>query len=99
MERDRITRRNEIVKFVELNGWKEDCSGYEYKLEIESEDNRTFYKENNIGIDILLDEVVLIGDSGDFAHIEINHWIIYTLIGFLLDRRYIAIDYCREKNK
>lgn len=96
MKRDRITRRNKIVKFVELNGWKEDISNYEYKLEIEAEENRTFYKKDNIGIDILLDEVVLIGEYGDFAHIEINHWIIYTLIGFLLDKRYISIDYAKE---
>lgn len=90
---DKIENRNKIVNFIVLNGWKEDISNYEYKLERESEEVRTFYKKDNIGIDILLDEVVLIGESGDFAHIEINHWIIFTLIGFLLDKKYIAIDY------
>ena len=92
----RIERRNEVVKFLQNNGWTEDMSDYEHFFDYENEDTRTMGKKDNIGVDILLDEVVLIGESGDFEHIEINRWIIYTLIGFLLNHRYISIDYVKE---
>jgi hypothetical protein len=80
-----IQIKREIVTFIKKNGWE--------KYNSESNEFDTYFKNNNIDIDINTDEVVLVGDGGDFAHIPINGWTLYTLIGFLFHRRYIPIDY------
>ena len=80
-----IFYKNEIIEFIVNNGWERDkeCDKY----------YRSFYKENNIGIDVNNNDIVLIDDNGDFAHIQLNKHSIYTLLGFLIQHHFISIDY------
>ena len=63
-----------VVDMITDNGWKEIEPTDEY---------RSFTKEASIQIDISDDEVVLIGDSGDFAHIRLDGLAKYTVLGLL----------------
>jgi hypothetical protein len=76
---------NRVKSFLMLNGWKPVKSG--------DPGLHSFEKENNISIDIMEDEIVLIGWDGDFNHIPLNYFSDYTLMGYLLHHRYISIDY------
>lgn len=70
------------VLFLEANGWKRDDS--------ESDAIISFYKEGCIGVDIMDTSIVLIDDTGDFCHIDINY---FTLIGALIEYRQIPFNY------
>lgn len=74
-----------VTEFLNANGWKEDKE--------QSDEYKSFFKENNISIDINDDEVVLIDTSGDFMHIKINNLSYYTLLGALIHNRAIAMDF------
>jgi hypothetical protein len=76
--------KNKIVDFLNKNGWEMTLLEDEYE---------TYEKENNISIAISEDEIVLIGEEGDFAHIILNEMTFYYLIGFLFHYRYISINY------
>lgn len=78
--------RQRIIDFIEKNGWIED------KKE-QTEEYKTFYKEDNICIDINGNEIVLVGDSGDFLHMGINSMTIYTLLGYFIQHHILAMDY------
>jgi len=84
--------REQIINFIKANGWAKDDP-----INGTDSDYDNYYKENNIGIDIGEDEVVLIGEEGDFEHFQINPHIIYTMIGYLLEHRFIACDYIHQK--
>jgi hypothetical protein len=81
--------KQEIINFITKNGWIEDKE----IIPVDNDFFRTFNKENNISIDIDDDEIVLIGDNGDFCHIKINVLSIYALLGYMIQYHYIAIDY------
>lgn len=70
-------------QFLLENGWKLDAdesyNGY-----------YPFYKQGFLSIDISEDELVFIGDSGDFLHRPIDY---YTLVGVLLEHRQLPINY------
>jgi hypothetical protein len=85
--------RQIIVDFITSNGWVESDSDYSEKIDYSMEEWRTFYKKDNIGIDISDNKIVLIDDSGDFKQFKIDVDSKYTLLGFLLYYKYIAIDY------
>jgi hypothetical protein len=71
-----------IIEFLRLNGYTEDTekeSGY-----------RSFYKEGVSTIDVNKNEIVLVGESGDWLQLPFN---IYALIGALIHHRQIAVDY------
>lgn len=75
-----------IIKFIKKNGWEfvEDSGEY-----------LSFGKGNNIGIDIGLEDIVLIGESGDFASHQLNENALFWLIGRLFWNHSIAIDFKR----
>lgn len=77
------TNRNKVIKFLEINGWS---SSYV--------DNYTVcIKDNNVGFDIDDDEIVVIGEVGDIAHFNLDKNVMYTLLGYMIQNRMIALDY------
>jgi hypothetical protein len=76
--------KEKVIEFIIANGWVRDGKEDYYE---------TYIKENNIAFDIDGDEIVVLSDIGDIAHFNINVNIIYTLLGYLLHNRNIAIDY------
>jgi len=84
MNSDKFFNILRIIEFITNNGWHFSTTN----------DNFSSYcKNNSIGIDISNNEVVLIGDCGDFAHIEINQYAIYTLLGYFINNHILAMDY------
>lgn len=94
MSKGKITAqlaREDIINFIELNGWEEvfntpDEYGYEYTA---------YTKDNNIGIDVSHEEVVLINSLGDFMHIRLGsgRQAYYTLLGALIHFRCIDMGF------
>jgi hypothetical protein len=76
-----------IMNFLKVNGW---IIVDNYPAE---GDFISFDKKDNIAIDVNEEEVVLIDDNGDFLHFEIDNHILYTLLGYLMQHHYLAIDY------
>lgn len=71
-----------IIDFLTKNGYKEDTEkGAEY---------RSFFKDGLSSIDVNGDEIVFIGEEGDWLHIPVNY---YALIGALLYYRQLATNY------
>lgn len=71
-----------IIEFLLKNGYKEDIEkGAEY---------RSFFKNGLSSIDVNNDEIVFIGEEGDWLHIPANY---YALIGALLHHRQMATNY------
>lgn len=71
-----------IIEFLIKNGYKEDTEkGAEY---------RSFYKDRLSSIDVTKDEIVFIGEEGDWLHVPVNY---YALIGALLHHRQLATNY------
>jgi hypothetical protein len=71
-----------IIEFLTKNGYKEETErGAEY---------RSFFKDGLSSIDVNNDEIVFIGDKGDWLHIPVNY---YALIGALLHHRQLATNY------
>lgn len=71
-----------VIQFLINNDYWEESekdSGY-----------RTFFKDDVSAIDVYPNEIVFIGEQGDFLNIPVN---IYALIGALLHFRQLAIDY------
>lgn len=83
-----MTDKERIIEFIKINGWIQE-------KENQDEDWISFYKDDNIEIDISSDneEVVFIGSSGDFLHLKIDHFTIYTMLGYMIEHHIIAIDY------
>jgi hypothetical protein len=75
-----------VVKFIKRNGWNfvEDSGEY-----------FGFGKDGNIGIDIGDEDVVLVGESGDFARHDLTEEVLFWLIGRLIWNHSIAIDFKR----
>jgi len=55
------------------------------------ENTKTYYKENNIGVDVSEKEVTFISDVGDFYDFCIDHSAVYTMLGFMFVHRYINL--------
>jgi hypothetical protein len=71
-----------VIDFLKSNGYTEDTEkGSEY---------RSFFKNGLSSIDVNNDEIVFIGDEGDWLHIPLNY---YALIGALLHHRELASNY------
>lgn len=73
-----------IEDFIIKNGWKAAAQTDEYQR---------FYKEGNMSIAIGNDEVVFIADQGDIMHFSINYETYYAVIGYMVSKRLIAIDF------
>lgn len=71
-------------QFLINNGWHKEDEIDEYAV---------YLKKDNIQIDVSEDEIVLISDTGDFAHIEVSGQAIYTLIGYLITQRLISCNF------
>ena len=81
-----------VISFLTLNGWSEVKEDVTMNSEYLS-----FTKENNIAIDVNDGEIVLIDESGDFMHIVITSYAYYTLLGALISKRCIAMDFKEGK--
>jgi hypothetical protein len=78
MEEDEMNERQKIGNFLTKNGWKYDGHDGEY----------THYNcHNRASVDVGKDEIVFVGDIGDFAHIPLSY---YALVGFVYVNRIIA---------
>ncbi len=71
-----------ISKFLLDNGYKEDFDNESEMI--------TFHKEGVSSIDFNEEEIVLIGEQGDWLHLPLS---MYALLGALLHFRQLAIDY------
>lgn len=72
-----------ITNFLIKNGYKEDSEkGTGYK---------SFHKDGLSSIDVCADEIVFIGEEGDWLHIPLNY---YALIGALVHYRQLSFSYC-----
>lgn len=74
--------RNRCISFLEANG---------YKKEEENDEYISFFRDTQSScIDISEDEIVFIGEEGDYLHIVCD---IFALIGALIHYRQIAVNY------
>ena len=73
------------INFLVSNGWKDDYN--------EGDDYISFYKNGYLSIDVGEDELVILADEGDTAHLPLNK---YALIGYLFDKRQIDCGYKNE---
>lgn len=73
------------VDFLTINGWGEAIPSDE-----EDEEYFHFEKDGCVGIDINPDEMVFIGEFGDFLHLQTSY---YALVGALLELRQISVTY------
>ena len=79
--------KSRCTRFLRMNGWKYDPfnngrgSGY-------------YLKEDLFAIEVTLDGIVLLDDTGDFLHLPLNY---YALIGVLLEYRQLPINYKSTK--
>jgi hypothetical protein len=83
-----------VRKFLEINGWTEET-----KYNDENIDVIVYYHKSDFpDIEIYLDEIVFVGDVGDFCHIPISGVSHYALLGFmmvnkLIDNNFVWPDY------
>lgn len=75
-----MTQAKMIGKFLLANGWSLEPS------EGEGDEYTHYWKNDSVGVDIGEDEVVVIDDTGDFAHIVLDY---YAVIGFFYVHRII----------
>lgn len=73
------------IDFLKENGWVEDT---EHK-----DEHRTFNKDNCLSIDINLDEIVFLDDSGDCFDMPVGPFAYYALLGFLMELHQIDFSY------
>jgi len=78
--------KDKVIEFLKANGWKMDISQYDSGNEFWS----YIKDDSHIVVDISDDEMVFIGESGDFLHEKLN---LYTLIGVLLYHRQLPISF------
>ena len=83
---EHMTEKEKCKKFLVFNGWSMESASDEY-------DN--YFKNGCIGVDVSDNELVLVGDYGDFLHMPINY---YALIGALLEFRQISANYVSVSN-
>ena len=76
-----------VEKFLLENGWNVD--------RISSHDNEfvSFHKGGCFTVDIYDKEIILLDESGDFLHINVNNLAYYTLIGVLIEYKQISYNY------
>jgi len=70
-----------IITFLKANNYNEE--------EIDS-DYISFFKSACSSVDICKEEIVLIGEEGDWLHLPVN---FYALLGALIHHRELACDY------
>ena len=76
--------KKRIVKFIEANGWVFNGSDGEHE---------SFIKHRCYDIDINDSEFVLIDETGDFSHVQLNAQSHYTLLGLLIHYNQITMGY------
>ena len=77
--------KTKIMQFLQNNGFTENSES--------DSDYVSYNKEGCYGVDVGNDEVVLIDDSGDFAHIPMNHYTLYALFGMLFHYHQLDVNY------
>jgi len=73
-----------VKQFLINNGWN---------IDNDDSDFDAYFKDGNMGFNIDNEEIVLIGDIGDFYHIKIESGCYYHLLGYMIHHRLIAIDF------
>lgn len=82
-----------IIDFITKNGWSKEDIVYADEEDPDEYEFQSFHKQGNISIDVSSNEIVLLGEEGDICHIQINKDSVYTLLGYLIQHKYLAIDY------
>ena len=74
----------EIQEFLNRNGWTvcDTHDGY-----------ASYVKKDNITVDVSDEEIVLIGESGEFCAIPMDYLARYTLLGLMIDHHVLGVDY------
>ena len=72
-----MNERKKIADFLIKNGWKYDGKDDDYRI---------YDCEGRASVDVGKDEIVFVGDIGDFAHIPLSY---YALVGFVYVNRII----------
>ena len=81
LDKDDMYRKEvmKIIKFLTKNKWKLDCSDDEYIH---------FIKDFQIGVDIGENEIVIVDDTGDILHLNLDY---YAFLGFFYSFRILNI--------
>lgn len=79
--------KRQIIEFIKSNGWTETTHP------TPTVEFRNFVKEDCYDIDISSSEIVLVDETGDFMHIRMKLYAIYTLLGFLIHYNQITMGY------
>lgn len=79
----------DIKKFLIDNGYKCSDDQETHLAGVPS----AYHKSGYSDIEVHDDEVVFVGDIGDYAHFNIDHETVYTLIGFMLVGRQLDISF------
>ena len=80
-----IDYKQEIINFIIKNGWELD--------QVEDDEYKDYNKDDNITISLNDEEVVLLDDTGDFLHIEINKMTLFAVLGYFIHYKYLDIAY------
>ena len=72
-----MNERQKIHNFLKKNGWQYNEKDEEYSH---------YDCDGRVSVDVGNDEIVFVGDIGDFAHIPLNY---YALVGFVYVNRII----------
>lgn len=70
------------VKFLLENGWEKATDNYDKFY--------SYCRKNSVDVDISEEEIVLIGENGDFLHMNLNY---FALVGALIEYRQIGFNY------
>ena len=77
--------------FLKNNGWKDVTEKPDRNGLVDNDSEYlSFYKNNHVGVDINVNEIVFINNDGDFLCIPTSY---YALIGVLLEFRQITCGY------
>jgi len=69
-------------KFLTFNGWKYDAIG--------AGGIGAYIKDDLIAVEFGANEIILLGDTGDFLHLPMNY---YALVGALIEYRQLPMNY------
>ena len=73
--------QSRVIKFLQINDWEQ------YP---ESDEFMSFRKDGVFSIDVNDKEIIILDDTGDIEHLPLN---LYAIIGYLLDKRQLSINY------
>lgn len=83
-----LTKEERCKAFLMANGWELDST-----IDF-NDDPLTYHKKGCCSVDIDDDQIVLVGEDGDFLELPIDY---FALIGALINFRQIGCDYIQVR--